>query len=389
MRLFISALALTSLWSCRNVSDTNSSGKIAPADRTAKNVAFIVGSPNDLRGVAKDVEQVTKLIREGDFGYEIVVINNATVDQIMTKAAEIGKALSEKSTVFFYFSGHGSESGFLMAQNTQPFLLSDVIQKIGSGLTIGKFKRFIGIMDSCFSGQSVNGSQAILSLSGGKQTTFTRDQVVTSTDNIVSEIKKSVTPFDQGLILAAAQRDQTSLDAGQSVGGVFTSEWVGVVKKNMGKNSGTSTATLRDVLTETEKVTEQQAGSDHVPVWKALPDSILDEPLTGVAGSSSSSQNEIYVELTNDASGSGFIISTPTSIAGASIILCKGTSAVCSVVNAPAEMSFISTTELVIANRLIFKGDKALTLVGGDIFTIVATKNGAAVLTRTIKITAK
>ena len=369
--------------SCRPNLDSSSRVKFRPADPNAKNVALIIGAPNDLNGVAKDVQEVSKLIRESNLGYEVTVIPRATASDVMSKAKDLGATLSENSTVLFYFSGHGSEQGYLFAQGYQQFRLSSVAKNFGTGFGKGKFKRFIAVMDSCFSGQNVNGDQAMF-LSQSKPRNVS-EILSNSVGNMASDLKPKADPnlpFEQALVLSAAQRNQTSLDMGPSIGGAFTFALRKVLKKDL---SSPGQVTLGQVLDEAKRETIRQSGGGHTPAWKAMPESMLSEPLTP----SGQDLNGVFVALGETQSPLIFA-SLPSNLSAGAVELCKGDVVTCSTANPPKIFSMVQATDLNIAGRMVFRGANDYAVTDGDILTIVvkgATGNARAA--QSVKITKK
>lgn len=386
IRASILGLAVASFVACRAQNSVASRVKFTPSDRNAKNVALIVGSPNDLSGVAKDVVEVSKMIKEADFGYEVVVINDATASQIMSKAEEIGKSLSPQSTVFFYFSGHGSESGYLFSEGYQSFRVSSVAKRIGQGMGQGKFKRFIAVMDSCYSGQNIDGEGAMF-LEGEQKDT---QKILNKSLGYMSydlEPKTSPdVPFEQALMLAASQSNETSLDFGSSVGGAFTSSWTKMFKKD---TLNRKSATIGQLLEETRAETRRQTGNSHTPVWKAMPESLLNESLSSISDTSTS-DNEIYLALGDAADGAMVFASIPSSISVASAELCKGDKVSCSTGNSSKVAAFIPATDMKVNGRTVLRSDKTVQLSAGIILTLVIRdSNGLATQTRSVTINQK
>ena len=283
LRLVLFALVFLQM-SCRRPAEAPSREKFTVADRNSTNIALIVGSPNDLGGVARDVINVSNMIKQNDLGYQVEVINNATRSQILSKAKEISSRLSPNSTVFFYFSGHGSEDGALATQGYGSITLREVTNSLGSNVSGKKFKRFISVIDACYSGQSAVGSQAVFLSSSSKD--FSIENFISSlasdsdnglfsagADNAGSDgaVASGRSPtFEQGLVLAAAKPSEESLDGGDSIGGVFTSSWLEAIRAGKG-------TTLQQILERSKQITVMNSGGSHTPVWKVMPESLLQE----------------------------------------------------------------------------------------------------------------
>jgi hypothetical protein len=379
-------LLMLGLQGCRASSTKDKSRvKFNPFDRNVRNVALVVGSPNDLDGVARDVVNVSQMLKDPMFGYEVVVINNATADQILSKAEEIGQGLAPTSTVFFYYSGHGSDDGMLISQGHQPFHMSSVAKRIAKGYGKGKFKRFIAVMDSCFSGQNVNGDDAMF-LAGAKPKTKKSEQEMlhSSLGYMSSEMRpKADLPFEQALIVSAAQRNQESEDMGSSIGGAFTASWMRVMKSKLGQSGG---ATIQTILDETKQATKSFSGGSHTPAWKAMPESMLSEPLGGSGGGGGPSPapvplaQDIFVAYGDAADGAMVFLSVPDSAGAASAELCKGEKVACSTGSGQKVMNFVAATDLKLSSRAVFRGEKNIMPVEGETLTVILRKNDGSAL---------
>ncbi|MEI6398683.1 MAG: caspase family protein, partial [Pseudomonadota bacterium] len=325
---------------------------------------------------------VSQLLKDPKLGYEVVVINNATSDQILSKAQEIGQGLAPTSTVFFYYSGHGSDDGSLISQGFNPFRMSDVAKRISQGYGKGKFKRFIAVMDSCFSGQNVNGDDAMF-LAGTKAKTKKSEQQMlqSSLGFISSEMKPKADgdlPFEQALILSAAQKNQESEDMGGDIGGAFTASWMTVMKSKLGQSGG---ATIQTVLDETKRTTESNTGGAHSPAWKAMPESMLSEPLGGGSGPAPASlAADIFVAYGDAANGAMVFLSIPDSAGAGSAELCKGEKVACSTGSGQKIMSFVAATDLKLNSRAVFRGENSITPVDGETLTVVLRKSDGSAL---------
>ena len=376
-------LLVMDMQACRVSSNQGSSRvKFNPFDRNVKNVALVVGSPNGLEGVPRDVINVSQALKDSKLGYEVVVINNATSDQILSKAQEIGQGLAPTSTVFFYYSGHGSDDGSLISQGFNPFRMSDVAKRISQGYGKGKFKRFIAVMDSCFSGQNVNGDDAMF-LAGAKTKTKKSEQEMlqSSLGYMSSELRPKAVgdlPFEQALIVSAAQKNQESEDMGSSIGGAFTASWMTVMKSKLGQSGG---ATIQTVLDETKRKTEQNTGGSHSPAWKAMPESMLSEPLGGGGGPAPVSlAADIFVAYGDATDGAMVFLSIPDSAGAGSAELCKGEKVACSTGSAQKIMTFVAATDLKLNSRAVFRGENSITPVDGEMLTVVLRKSDGSAL---------
>lgn len=121
--------------------------------------------------------------------------------------------VSEKSTVFFYYSGHGapdvkSGSAYLVPSDGDPQYLSDTaypVKRLYQKLGALKARRVIVAMDACFSG------------AGG------RSVLAKGTRPLVTKVDEGVLPSDGKIVsLSASAPDETSGTADKEGHGLFT-----------------------------------------------------------------------------------------------------------------------------------------------------------------------
>jgi hypothetical protein len=193
-------------------------------------------------------------------------------------------------------------------------------------------------------------------------------------------------PFEQALILAASQRNETSLDFGSSIGGAFTSSWRKILKK--GFQSGQQ-FTVGQLLEEAKAQTIRETGGGHTPVWKALPESMLSESLNSM--SPPQDLSALYLALGDISIGGSMVfISLPTSVRVGSIELCKGDKVSCSSGSASKVASFITAADTRVPDRQIYRSEKNLDFSSGDVVTaVVRDANGRAVDAVSVKLTAR
>jgi hypothetical protein len=258
-----------------------------------------------------------------------------------------------------------------------------VAKEIGKGYGKGQFKRFVAIMDSCFSGQNVNGEEAMF-LNQPPTDSALADLNAAMIGNAASDMRPKSDPslpFEQALVVSAAQRNQTSRDAGPSVGGMFTFAW----RKVMSRNEGRGNVTLAQVLEETRDKTRRNTNYAHTPAWKALPESMLQEPLTD----SGPALNNIFIAL-GEGDKAMVFASLPNTLNPGFVELCKGDKVACSTGGATKLMTFSSSPDLKIDGRIIYRGDATYQVSNGDVLTAVARDaSGAAIMTSTVKIISK
>jgi hypothetical protein len=325
MANWLSLLVVLAMSSCApSVTKESSRAKFTVANKNAKNIAFVVGSPNDLPGVSKDVQNVSKMIQESNLGYELVSINYATKTQILSKAREIGGKISADSTVLFFYAGHGAQNGQLVGQGNTMFTIREVVSAIKSGLNAESFRRFTAVIDACHSGQSVNGNQAMFLSSTTRN--FSVDTFIANIANgsnngdvgsqrglfdsykdSTGYSRQSSRPFVEGLVIAAAKASEYSADWGPSVGGLFTATLMSAIRAN-------TSATLSEILEKAKKITIMNSSGDQTPVWKAMPVSLLQERFNSGGQTQPSEVPNMSPEADDMFNGQDQLISPPNTI---------------------------------------------------------------------------
>jgi hypothetical protein len=259
--------------------------------------------------------------------------------------------------------------------------MSDVAKKIAQGYGKGKFKRFIAVMDSCFSGQNVNGDDAMF-LAGAKTKAKKSEQEMlhSSLGYMSSEMKpKSDLPFEQALIVSAAQKNQESEDMGGSIGGAFTASWMKVLKSQLGQSGK---ATIQTILDETKQATVSFTGGSHTPAWKAMPESMLTESIDGggVGPAPVSLASDIFVAYGDAADGAMVFLSIPDTAGAASAELCRGEKVACTTDSGQKLMSFVVATDLKLSSRAVYRGEQNIAPQDGETLTVVLRKSDGSAL---------
>lgn len=382
--------ALAMLASCAQPKPSQSSRvRDLAANKNAKNIALIFGAENDLPGVERDVISLNKLFQDPTFGFQVTVKDRATSTTMIQESGKAAASLDEDSTMIWYYSGHGSEDGSLFAEDQQSVYMRDVINAMAA-VRKTPFKRLIVVIDSCFSGQNVDGTAAILS---GSESQASLAGAVT---NIHSTLNNSVgapannRPFEQAIILAAARSNQTSSDAGDQMGGVFTYSWRTTIAKMLTSKTGT----IGDMLTGTIAATRQNGEGDpdpQVPVFRASPQSILNEPLVGSgSGPGNDTVFHAYVAL---AGSDPFVpmmqISVPQAAGASTMIMCAGDMAACR--QSPPQNSpfaFTLNQNAGVAGRTIFTSQGGVHLQTNTVYSLIFRNlSGAEVGVQAIRAT--
>ncbi len=353
---------------------SKSSTRDLAANKNAKNVALIFGAENDLPGVERDVIEVSKLFSNPDFGFQVVTKDRARKADFINESSRVAASLDADSTLFWYYSGHGSDDGSLVSHGEEESVyLSEVIAAMKS-VRKTPFKRLIVVMDSCFSGQNVDGQSAILTGVQGQQA------VNNSANNMQYSMNQANAdgnrPFEQGLIIGAARANEMSQDFGDEMGGAFTYSWRTTIAKMLTQKTGT----IRDMLNATVAATRSNSDGEHTPVFRASPDSILNEPLMG-PGSGNNTIPSVFRSFlalvgSNEATPN-LQVSVPQNSGVSSVLMCRTELAVCrqSGVQAP-DLAFIATPNTAAVDRAFFTTQFPMQFQAGNIYSLIF-KNAA------------
>ena len=260
-------------------------------DPNAKNIALLFGAANGLPGIQDDLNHMKAVLEDpqGGNGFQVVMINEASRDQILKATQDAAVAVGETGTLFWYFTGHGADSGDLMTTGGMlPFLkVTDTIRAARQT----PVKRMFAMFDSCFSGQMVNGSAAINSMSASSIGNFEQPQfALADGTEVTDEYMKSVAEnyadiaadsffdespvakmapqaYQQLIVMSASQRFETSL-AGSS-GSEFTSALANVFRSF---KSGRPQATIGEFLDAVKSETARSSGGHHTPAFRVMPE---------------------------------------------------------------------------------------------------------------------
>lgn len=272
-------------------------------DPSARNIALLFGAPNGLPGIPDDLETMKAVLEDpsGGNGFKVVLINEATTKQILDATRQAAIDAGENGTIFWYFSGHGAESGSLMTVGGMlPFSeVTDVVREARQT----PVKRFYAMFDSCFSGQMVDGSAAInnrVNTSPGFDGNDEPNYALASSNAVAAEAqylkltaqtyadvaassfydqapvaKMAGQPYEQLIVISAAQRYETSL-AGSS-GSEFTNALKAVFKR---MKSDSPNATIGQFIEAVKSETRSQTGGHHTPAARVMPEQgVLDDTL--------------------------------------------------------------------------------------------------------------
>lgn len=268
--------------------DESSALKFRPYDPNAKNVFLVMGAPNGLAGVPTDVREMAAVLNDTTNGYNWNVISdsNASKKYILEQLTAQSAAVGENGTLGFYVSGHGSRDGkFMTADGMLGY--SEVAQAIAIGRA-QPLRRLMSFNDSCFSGHWVDGNGSLpedmaqLNESAeffadptpeeAQALAESQAEIMSNELSLVSD-KTKADKIEQFLTFAASKKSQTSLDMGRSKGGAFTwslRQTFATLKKENRQ------ATMGEFAKKTVDKTWQDT-RHHLPVYKAVPESMLNE----------------------------------------------------------------------------------------------------------------
>jgi hypothetical protein len=261
--------------------------------KSKTNVAsFFMGNMDGIPGVAQDPPNMRNALGSTDFNFAIRSQGRVqTAGEIISEA---GKAAADTGydggTYFFYFTGHGAEDGSLSSGDRQ-FMWSEVADAIRAARKdpeTGKTRalsRGIIFADACFSGNLVDGNGAVttaLRLAPGASVGVASlpdlpvdfDSVtkyraaLDAFANQVVETKEGV--FDELIVIASSTKLETSGD--MQTGGVGTTAFIAAL--NAAKAN--PAMKLREFLGQI-----QGGAPGQTPVFKTVPESLLDETVVG------------------------------------------------------------------------------------------------------------
>ena len=264
--------------------------KFRPYDPTAKNIFMVIGAPNGLSGVATDVREMANVLNDksNGFNWNVVSNGNAPKDYILRELTANSAAVGENGSLGLFVSGHGSSDGrFMTAEGMMSY--SEVANAIAAGRA-QPLKRLMSFNDSCYSGHWVDGNGSLPDdlkgmyepaeffadhTSEDAQILAENQAEVMKQELMNSNEKGKGDKIEQFLTFAASKKSQTSLDYGRERGGAFTwalRQTFANLKKNNPK------ATMGDLA----KITTDTTWKDthhHLPVYKAVPSTMLEEEI--------------------------------------------------------------------------------------------------------------
>lgn len=392
-------------------------------DQRAVNVALLFGASNGLEGVATDLREFRALLESPTygFGFKVVVVNETTSEQMIQTTQQYAAQVGERGTLLWYYSGHGAQGSGCMATNSKCISFAPVARAIQQARAT-PIKRFFFFADSCFSGQLVNGSSAILSggsgnllaMNGAPDANYSiRDPGVNeftnrSADDVFNALQgiqndnmatRASGVFEQALTMSAARGDETSIDLGADGGGAFTSS----LRQTLGNLRNNPAATIRDLVTQSTSMTQSQY--QHTPAYRSIPgDVVLNDRLFG--GDMGSSQgggvgggtgnfplpsaqiSDISVALGSAGNSAAARVYVAVPRGTSKVAICRGALDQCRS-NPTESVSFVAF-EGPFANRSLFRSTVPIPLINGEAVLVFAiSAQGQIVDSRAIQLRQK
>jgi hypothetical protein len=272
----------------------------------ANRAVLFIGNADNIPGVFQDPPNLERALTSPQYNFNFKVTRAErpmTADEIKAGAAQAAKEMIDgdtkdaKGTYFFYFSGHGAETGELLAAD-RTFYFKEVADAIKKARGNRAFKRLVIFVDACFSGNLVDGNGAVSNSDGGTggfalapgaiggvglPKVGIDDQAASRYLKALNAFADSVVSLRSGLyeqlvLISSSRKTETSGDSGG--GGIGTLAFIDALRA-LGDTEG---ATIRMLAEGTISNATGQT-----PVYRIEPPEVADEPLFGDNSQSSSS----------------------------------------------------------------------------------------------------
>lgn len=276
--------------------------KALAADKAAVNVALLfTGDASGIPGVHQDPGNVERVLTDPslDMRFQVGKFNGKTISQIEQQSAKTAQAMkgsSPNGTLLWYFSGHGSQDGQMIAAGGSGFNFESVARAMRTARGDTAFKRLIVLIDACFAGNAVNGNTQITANSGsgigggGNSNPFSGLFALTtpvvppaevvagqkaSQDQAVQSVVTAAQPmqgrlYEQLIVIASSRANETSGDS--SAGGVGTIAFLNAIKSLRANPNATIDQALQLTV---------RGAMGQTPVYRTEPESVKQELLFG------------------------------------------------------------------------------------------------------------
>lgn len=376
-------------------------------DPNAKNIALLFGAANGLPGISDDLQHMKEVFEDSKVGnaFQVVMVEEASRDQILKATQDAAVAAGENGTIVWYFSGHGAESGDLMTTaGMLPFLsVTEAIRSVRQT----PVKRMFVFLDSCFSGQMVDGSAIVKSLRAKDAGEEVSDEYMKTVAENYADVaadsffdqsptaKLAPSAYEQLIVMSASQRYETSL-AG-SGGSEFTGALVNVFRKFKTSNPD---GTIGDFLAAVKKETAASTSGAHTPAFRVMPeqeilnDSFFAKPRQSVPqtnpGAQSIGSKMVVAIGAGDAASNSARLYVGTDLSIVKVGLCSGRKDAC--LRSPQIfLEFrAAPSQTVItpipAGGVVYEGAKPIVIEASKPVTVLGfDSTGKVVTTRTIQ----
>lgn len=369
------------------------------ASQSGTNVALIFYAANGLPGADQDINALKEFLNDKDGGnnFKVVTVVDATKRDIIDTTKRAAQDVGEQGTLVWYFGGHGTEEGLLYTAD-KGFLNFDEVSTAIKGVRQTPIKRLFVLIDSCFSGQMVDGNIAIgrdqVAPTGadsyGRGETRALSNLASTT---LGGVTRATAPqtygsvlFEQLFVMAAARKTETA--AATDRGSTFTTSVLDAFKALKGDKA----ATLRDYAEKVKQMTVAKANGSHTPVYRAVPESaVLTDLMTGSTGPMpppAAVDSDLYA-MFGPAPQSLFYVAGNTRVA--SVTLCRGEQAAC-ITSRVVDTSFtVAAANLARpAGRTVFQSVAQLSPIAQQAYTLLGfDHSGALISARGLSFTAK
>lgn len=298
MLLALAALAV----SCKAArkSETSELQNLVSSSDSVSNVALVLGAsssgPGHLPGVDTDVDLFSKQLSSVFGKRSLKVYADTDVKKadflkfVQSSASEVS---DDYGTFIFYFSGHGSKDGRLNAEDGLEVSLKEIRAAIAKGrIGMQPFARLVILLDSCYSGNWVDGKQRIgASLAGEDPQDATRGSANALAEAFSADIaaikrdeERAAPPAEMALasadglfrelmVLTSSTKYQESEDTGRRFGGAFTQTMRGYIE------AADASVTLADFAEAVTATVSRRF--DHTPEHRFVPNNLGSERLFG------------------------------------------------------------------------------------------------------------
>ena len=127
------------------------------SNKNAKNRALLVGVPDDLQGIDKDLDIVSKLVGQPQYAFYTRTLWNqaGTAENILREISELSSQAEKDGTLFFYYTGHGVEN------EIEAYGGNLEIKKIAAAIALGRkdqgpLARLVVFFDACRAGTYID-----------------------------------------------------------------------------------------------------------------------------------------------------------------------------------------------------------------------------------------